>query len=116
VAERKETPALTPMMSLAATARLAYNAITGREHSDEISLNEIATLIATRVWVFECADPEAEPVRVTHQELFSGRLLRGGAELTFTDGRPSRTHLCIRVADLNHALIETRAAYRRKTI
>jgi hypothetical protein len=115
VAERKEPP-LTPMMSLAGTARLAYHAITGGHGPDEWTLNDIARLIATRVWVFECENHEAEPVRLTHEDIFSGRFLRGGAELTFADGRPSRTNLCIRVTDLNHALVETRAAYRGKTI
>jgi hypothetical protein len=116
VAERKEAPALTPMMSLAGTARLAYHAITGGHGPDERTLNDIARLIATRVGVFECQSPEAEPVRVTHEDIFSGRFLRGGAELTFADGRPSRSSLCIRVTDLNHALVEMRAAYPGKPL
>lgn len=104
------------MLSLATGAQLAYSAATKNKDPDEETLNNVARLIATRIKVFVCEPGKccSEPDLLTHDEVFQGEFEGGGVTLTYNDDRPSLTNLCMRHADLGHAIAEIRGAYLRE--
>ena len=112
--EKEEPPALQPMLSLAAAAQLAYWAATKRENPDGDALNSVARIIAMHVKVFACASGKgcANPALLMLDELHDADFEGGGTTLTFRDGRPPITNVCLHHADLGQAFAEVSAVYR----
>jgi hypothetical protein len=109
-------PATAPQtISLAAAAKLAFKATTTGWEADEQTLNRVARIIAWRVALFRCEAGESpnQANRVSLDQLAHGSFDRGGSILTFEDGRPDLTGLCIRTDELSLAILEVRASFSR---
>ena len=108
VEEKKPTPPLQPMISLAIVAKLSYLSAIGGEQADENTLNHVARVIASSTDIFDCRPVQsgAAPTLTTPDEIRSGRFAGGGSTLNFDDGRASRTNLCIRVVDVSRVIVE----------
>jgi hypothetical protein len=115
--EKKEPPALQPLIPLAKAAQLAYAAAAQGAEAAEDKLNNVARAIATRFGVFECGPGKScgpTPNLLMPDEIIEGDFGGGGLTLSFRDGRPNLRNLCIRTADLGRAIAEVSHLFKSK--
>jgi hypothetical protein len=103
------------LLSLPTAARLVYQAAIGkRDAPSEDTLNNIARMIAARTRVFACVSGEEPdmPAMLMPDEVFEGHFEAAGERLTFNDGRPTLTNLCLRHSELGKVIAEITVLYK----
>lgn len=101
------------LVSLAKAAKLVYQTATGKADPSEESLNSIARMIAARARVFASGARDSDtPALVMPDEVFEGQFEGGGEAITFRDGRPTLTGLCLRRSEVGRVMAEISALYK----